>query len=73
VISICRDHARNVMLTGWADGAALVRRPAGMVEASRQFRRVQDHLQLPTLRTALTRHVDAETDTDSCHDHLNAA
>ena len=33
----------------------LAKIPAGMVEAGKQFRRVNGHLHLPTLRTALER------------------
>ncbi len=60
MISICRDHARNVKR--WRDGQMALRWcAAGMVEANGQFRRVNGHLHLPTLRTALERHVAAET------------
>src|SRR3954465_1922594 len=56
MISICRDHARN--FNRWRDGQMALRwSPGGMVEASRQFRRVNGHLHLPKLRAAL----DAET------------
>ena len=52
MISICRDHARNVKR--WRDGQMALRWcAAGMVEASKQFRRVNGHLHLPALRTAL--------------------
>ena len=71
MISICRDHARNVKR--WRDGQMALRWcAAGMVEASRQFRRVNGHLHLPGLRTALQRH--AGTVTTTCHDQdMNAA
>ena len=52
MISICRDHARNVKR--WRDGQMALRWcAAGMVEASGQFRRVNGHLHLAALRTAL--------------------
>jgi hypothetical protein len=54
MISISRDHARNVKR--WRDGQMALRWcAAGMVEASKQFRRVNGHLHLPALRTALER------------------
>ena len=34
---------------------------AGMIEASKQFRRVNGHLHLPALRAALDAHVATET------------
>ena len=55
-ISICREHAKNVKR--WRDGQMAMRWcAAGMVEASKQFRRVNGHLHLPALRDALERHV----------------
>ena len=73
MISISRHHARNVKR--WRDGQMALRWcAAGMVEAGKQFRRVNGHLHLPALRTALARHVDADTVTNECHDHqVNAA
>jgi putative transposase len=60
MISICRDHAVNVKR--WRDGQMALRWcAAGMVEAGKQFRRVNGHLHLPALRTALERHVASET------------
>ena len=54
MISISRDHARNVKR--WRDGQMALRWcAAGMVEAGKQFRRVNGHLHLPALRTALER------------------
>ncbi len=59
MISISRDHARNVKR--WRDGQMALRWcAAGMVEAGKQFRRVNGHLHLPALRAALERHVTAE-------------
>ncbi len=56
MIGICREHAKNVKR--WRDGQMALRWcAAGMVEASNQFRRVNGHLHLPALRTALERHV----------------
>jgi len=66
MISICRDHARNVKR--WRDGQMALRWcAAGMVEASSQFRRVNGHLHLPALRTALERHVAARTGGADCN------
>jgi putative transposase len=74
MIGICRNHARNVKR--WRDGQMALRWcAAGMVEAGQQFRRVNGHLHLPALRTALERHVGAETITHDCNDdqHMSAA
>jgi len=66
MISICRDHARNVKR--WRDGQMALRWcAAGMVEASGQFRRVNGHLHLPVLQAALERHVAAETVGTDCN------
>lgn len=52
MISICRHHARNVKR--WRDGQMALRWcAAGMVEAGKQFRRVNGHLHLAKLRAAL--------------------
>jgi len=60
MISICRDHASNVKR--WRDGQMALRWcAAGMIEAAKQFRRVNGHLHLPALRTALDRHVAEQT------------
>jgi putative transposase len=68
MISISRDHSRNVKR--WRDGQMALRWcAAGMVEASKQFRRVNGHLHLPTLRTALEQHVAAETVGPDCNTH----
>ena len=59
MIGICRDHSRNVK--HWRNGQMALRWcAAGMVEATTQFRRVNGHLHLPRVRTALERHVAAE-------------
>jgi len=68
MIGICRDHSRNVKR--WRDGQMALRWcAAGMLEASKQFRRVNGHLHLPTLRAALEGHVGAETVGTDCNDH----
>lgn len=60
MISISRDHARNVK--HWRDGQmTLPWCAAGTAEASKQFGRVNGHLHLPALRAALERHVATET------------
>jgi putative transposase len=73
MISICREHAKNVKR--WRDGQMALRWcAAGMVEASSQFRRVNGHLHLATLRAALERHVAAETVRTDCNTQdVNAA
>jgi transposase-like protein len=52
MIGICREHSKNVKR--WRDGTMALRWcAAGMVEAGKQFRRVNGHLHLPRLRAAL--------------------
>jgi putative transposase len=54
MISICRTHASNVKR--WCDGQMAMRCcAAGMVEAGKQFRRVNGHLHLRSLRDTLNR------------------
>jgi len=66
MISICRDHAKNVKR--WRDGQMALRWcAAGMVEASGQFRRVNGHLHLPALRAALEQHVAAASVGPDCN------
>jgi putative transposase len=66
MISISRDHARNVK--HWRDGQMALRWcAAGMLEASKQFRRVNGHLHLAALRVSLERHVAAETVAANCN------
>ena len=68
MISIARNHSMNVK--NWQNGTMALRWcAAGMIEASKQFRRVNGHLHLPTLRTALERHVAAETVRPDCNTH----
>jgi putative transposase len=56
MISICRDHAAHVKR--WRDGQMALRWcAAGMIEAGKQFRRVNGHLHLPALRSALEQHI----------------
>ncbi len=72
MISVCREHAGNVKR--WRDGQMALRWcAAGMVEAGKQFRRVNGHLHLPTLRAALEREV-AKTVAPLVHnDQVSAA
>jgi putative transposase len=66
MISICRDHARNVKR--WRDGQMALRWcAAGMVEAGKQFRRVNGYLYLAKLRAALDAEI-AGTVTPAVHD-----
>ena len=52
MISICRAHSANVKR--WRDGQMALRWcAAGMVEAGKQFRRVNGHLHLRSLRDTL--------------------
>ena len=55
MIEICRDHSRNVKR--WDGGSMALRWcAAGLLEAKKQFRRVNGHLHLKALRTALNDH-----------------
>jgi putative transposase len=66
MISISRDHARNVKR--WRDGQMALRWcAAGMAEASKQFRRVNGHRHLPALRAALEHHLAAHTVGTDCN------
>lgn len=72
MISISRDHARNVKR--WRDGQMALRWcAAGMVEAGKQFRRVNGHLHLPALRTALEHESAQSVGTVVHNDQVNAA
>jgi putative transposase len=52
MISICRTHAGNVK--NWRDGTMALRWcAAGMIEAGKQFRRVNGHMHLRSLRDTL--------------------
>ena len=73
MISICRNHSTNVK--NWQNGNMALRWcAAGLVEAGKQFRRVNGHLHLPALRTALQRHVAEQGVGADRHDEtVNAA
>ena len=72
MISVCREHAANVKR--WRDGQMALRWcAAGMVEAGKQFRRVNGHLHLPTLRAALEREVAESVGTMGHDDQVSAA
>ena len=72
MISICRDHATNVK--HWQDGQMALRWcAAGMVEAGTQFRRVNGHLHLATLRAELQRVTTEAVVPDHQNDTVNAA
>jgi transposase-like protein len=59
MIEICRDHSRNVKR--WDGGSMALRWcAAGLLEAKKQFRRVNGHLHLKALRTALNDHVGVD-------------
>lgn len=61
MIEICRDHSSNVKR--WRDGEMVLRWcAAGMLEASKQFRRVNGHLHLRALRAALYTHTGINTE-----------
>jgi putative transposase len=67
MIEICREHAGNVKR--WQDGQMALRWcAAGMVEAAKQFRRVNGYLHLPALRAALEAKT-ATTVAAPCEDH----
>ena len=67
MISICRNHSTNVK--NWQSGDMALRWcAAGLVEAGKQFRRVNGHLHLPTLRAALERHVAEQSVSADRHD-----
>src|SRR3954466_1163503 len=72
MISIARDHSPNVKR--WRDGPVALRWcPAGMGEAGKQFRRVNGHLHLRALRTALERHVRPADVGPTHYDHTDSA
>jgi putative transposase len=67
MISIARAHSSNVK--NWQNGNMALRWcAAGMIEAGKQFRRVNGHLHLPALRAALDAHVATETVGAARHD-----
>ena len=66
MIGICREHSKNVKR--WRDGTMALRWcAAGMIEAGKQFRRVNGHLHLPKLRAALDACFTANVST-ACQD-----
>ena len=72
MISVCREHAGNVKR--WRDGQMALRWcAAGMVEAGKQFRRVNGHLHLPTLRAALQREIAESVGSVVHNDDASAA
>ena len=63
MIEICRDHSTNVKR--WRDGQMALRWcAAGMLEAKKQFRRVNGYLHLKALRAALDAHAAARVTPD---------
>ena len=67
MISICRNHSANVK--NWQSGDMALRWcAAGLVEAGKQFRRVNGHLHLPALRAALQQFVAEQTVGADRHD-----
>jgi len=57
MISVGRTEARNVKR--WRDGTMVLRwTAAGLLEAEKQFRRVNGHREMPMLRRALQRHFE---------------
>jgi transposase-like protein len=72
MISVCREHSANVKR--WRDGQMALRWcAAGMVEAGKQFRRVNGHLHLPALRAALEREVTKDVTPVMHNDQVSAA
>ena len=56
MIDLCRDHSRNVKR--WRNGQMALRWcAAGMLETKKQFRRVNGHLHVKALCSALEAHV----------------
>ena len=67
MIEICRDHSTNVKR--WRDGQMALRWcAAGMLEATKQFRKVNGFLHLPALRRALNAQVAKMTVTPTDYD-----
>ncbi len=72
MISVCREHAGNVKR--WRDAQMALRWcAAGMVEAGKQFRRVNGNLHLPSLRAALEREIAEPLGPDVHNDEVSAA
>jgi putative transposase len=67
MIEICRDHSTNVKR--WRDGQMALRWcAAGMLEATKQFRKVNGFLHLPALRRALDAEIAKKTVTPTEYD-----
>jgi putative transposase len=72
MIEICREHAKNVK--NWQDGQMAMRwAAAGMLEAGKQFRRVNGHMHLPALRKALEAEVRKSVGPMVQDEDINAA
>ncbi len=72
MIEICRDHSTNVKR--WRDGQMALRWcAAGMLEAAKQFRKVNGFLHLPALRAALNAHIAHQTTTSIEYNEQDAA
>jgi putative transposase len=72
MIEICREHSKNVKR--WRDGTMALRWcAAGMIEAGKQFRRVNGHLHLPKLRAALDACFTANVSTACQDENVRAA
>jgi putative transposase len=72
MISVCRERSSNVKR--WRDGQMALRWcAAGMVEAGKQFRRVNGHLHLPALRATLEREVAKNVGSLVHDEEVNAA
>lgn len=72
MIEICRDHSTNVKR--WRDGEMALRWcAAGMLEAAKQFRRVNGFRHLPALRAALNTHIARQTVTPIDYNEEDAA
>jgi putative transposase len=72
MISVCRERSSNVKR--WRDGQMALRWcAAGMVEAGKQFRRVNGHMHLPTLRATLEREVAKNVGSLVHDEEVNAA
>lgn len=72
MISVCREHSANVKR--WRDGQMALRWcAAGMIEAGKQFRRVNGYRHLPTLRAALEGETAKPVGPVVHNDQVNAA
>jgi hypothetical protein len=70
-LGLPRTRRQRQLLARRTDGAALVRRR--MIEAGKRFRRVNGHLHLPTLRSALEREIAEPVGPLVHNDQVNAA